>query len=94
MRRLFRILMLSILMTTITRATPPQPVPFGDVKISGELGTRLQKNFDRLEEEKYQPDHVFLTLEQSNNWPGDTEGRTVLALALDAQATGGAKVSR
>ena len=59
MRCLFRIVMVSILMTTITRATPPAPVPFGDVKISGELGTRLLKNFDRLEEEKYQPDHVF-----------------------------------
>src|SRR4051812_3967597 len=87
MHRLFGILMLSILMTTTTRATLPQPGSFGDVKISGELGMRLQKNFDRLEEGKYQPDHVFLTLEQSNNWPGDTEGRTVLALTLDAEAT-------
>ncbi len=71
-----------------TRANPPQPVPFANLQISGELGTRLQKNFDRLEEEEYQPDHVFLTLQQSNNWPGDTEGRTVLGLTLDEQATG------
>jgi hypothetical protein len=75
-------------MAMTTRAIPPQPIPFADLNISGELATRLQKNFDRLEEEKYQPDHVFLTLQQSNNWPGDTEGRTVLGLTLDAQATG------
>jgi hypothetical protein len=80
--------LLAIFMAMTTHAIPPQPVPFADLTISVELSTRLQKNFDRLEEEKYQPDHVFLTLAQSNNWPGDTEGRTVLGLTLDAQATG------
>src|SRR5690348_8175524 len=84
---MFCSVLLSIVMATTTRAIPPQPVSFADLKISGELATRLQKNFDRLEEEKYQPDQVFLTLEQSNSWPGDTEGRTVLGLTLDAQAT-------
>ena len=53
-----------------------------------ELLTRVERNFDRLEEAKYQPDNVFLTMEQSWGWPGDTEGRTILALVLDAQRTG------
>lgn len=61
---------------------------FGDVAIGGELNTRIMKNFDRLEETKYQPDHVFLTDEQSGGWPGDTEGRTLLGLVLEARATG------
>ncbi|HTL31380.1 MAG TPA: beta-L-arabinofuranosidase domain-containing protein [Tepidisphaeraceae bacterium] len=65
----------------------PRPVAFADLKVGGELARRLQRNFDRLEETKYRPDKLFLTLEQSNNWPGDTEGRTVLGLTLDAQAT-------
>ena len=68
-------------------ATVPQPVDFNHLEVRGELGVRLARNFDRLEEEKYQPDHVFLTLKQSGNWPGDTEGRTILGLTMDAQAT-------
>ena len=69
------------------RAVAPQPASFQQVEVLGELEVRLSRNFDRLEEEKYQPDHVFLTLKQSNNWPGDMEGRTILGLALDTQAT-------
>lgn len=57
-------------------------------RVGGELATRLQKSFDRLEETKYQPDHVYLTLKESGNWPGDTEGRTILGLVCDARTTG------
>lgn len=64
------------------------PVPFENVAISGELRTRILKNMDRLEEPKYQPQHVFLTEEESGNWPGDTEGRAILGLILDARASG------
>jgi hypothetical protein len=86
----FLVSVIALLMASLTLAadpSPPRPIDFANLHVSGELGARLQKNFDRLEEEKYQPDHVFLTLQQSNNWPGDTEGRTVLGLTLDAQAT-------
>lgn len=65
----------------------PQAVPFKDVSMEGELQQRLARNFDRLEEDKYQPQNVFLTEKQSGDWPGDTEGRTILGLVLDAQAT-------
>ena len=61
---------------------------FDEIRIDGELKERIHRNFNRMEEEKYHPDSVFLTNEQSGWWPGDTEGRTILALVLDAQATG------
>ena len=61
---------------------------FGEISIGGELKTRVMKSFDRLEETKYQPDNVFLTDEQSGGWPGDTEGRTLLGLVMEARATG------
>ena len=70
----------------IGRVVKVQPVAFDEVRMGGELRERVERNFRRLEEEKYQPDHVFLTEAQSNDWPGDTEGRTILALVLDAQA--------
>jgi len=58
------------------------------INVQGELNTRLMKNFDRLEEGKYQPDSLFISEEESNWWPGDKEGRTILALTKLAQATG------
>lgn len=64
------------------------PLGFSHVTVTGELRQRLMKNMNRLEETKYQPDHVFLTEKQSGGWPGDTEGRTILGLVMDAQATG------
>lgn len=63
------------------------PVSLSDIYINGELRTRSLKNFDRLEESKYQPDNVFLTEKQSGGWPGDTEGRTILGLVMEAQAS-------
>lgn len=70
---------------------PPDAISFsrlGEFAAHGDLGARLQNNFNRLEEEKYQPEHVFQREKEAGNWPGDTEGRTVLALVLLAQATG------
>lgn len=67
----------------VTKST----LAFDEIKMGGELQTRLERNMSRLEEEKYQPDHVFLTEAQSGGWPGDTEGRTILGLVLDAQAS-------
>lgn len=64
------------------------PAASGRVTVTGELQKRLSQNMNRLEETKYRPDHVFLTEKQSGNWPGDTEGRTILGLVMDAQATG------
>ncbi len=63
-----------------------QPVNFTGVRVGGELQQRVEKNMDRLEEEKYRPDKVYITGQPDNDWPGDTEGRTILGLTLDAQA--------
>jgi len=65
-----------------------QVINTAQVQIGGELHVRLMKNFDRLEEELYQPDNVFMTEEASNFWPGDKEGRTILALTKLAETTG------
>lgn len=62
------------------------PVALEQLNIGGELSQRIHKNMDRLEEEKYQPQKVFLSEEESGGWPGDTEGRTILGLVSDAQA--------
>lgn len=65
----------------------PQPIDLQYLIIGGELNTRINKNMDRLEESKYQPQNVFLSEEESGSWPGDTEGRTILGLVLDAQTS-------
>ena len=61
---------------------------FSEVRVGGELKERIHRNFDRMEAEHYQPARIFKTNEECGWWPGDTEGRTILALVLDAQATG------
>ncbi len=65
-----------------------QPVNFSDVYVGGELQQRGMKNFDRLEDDIYYPENVFPLVPHptSAGWPGDKEGRTILALVLDAQA--------
>lgn len=60
---------------------------FENVQIEGELKARLNKNFDRLEEDLYQPKNVFVTEKESNGWPADKEGRTILGLVMDARAS-------
>ena len=60
----------------------------GQFRAIDNLRARQHRNFDRLEEEKYRPENVFQREKEAGNWPGDTEGRTVLALVLLAQATG------
>ena len=65
----------------------PEPVQWRNMEVLGDLQNRISLNFNRLEEGKYQPDSVFRTNQQSNWWPGDFEGRTVLGLTLDAQSS-------
>jgi len=60
-------------------------VPLKSISIQGDLLNRALKNYDRLEESLYQIPQVFQ--EQGYAWPGDFEGRTVLALTLLSQAT-------
>ena len=65
------------------------PIDFEQIQVKGELFQRAMKNFDRLETDIYFPCNVFPKQQQgpSLGWPGDKEGRTILALVLEAQAT-------
>lgn len=92
MRKVLIIILLFVLCPLVcTKAVagvkPIYPVGLRHINMNGELRTRFLKNFDRLEESKYQPDHVFLTEKESGGWPGDTEGRTILGLVMEAQAS-------
>ncbi|WP_230986578.1 beta-L-arabinofuranosidase domain-containing protein [Cohnella fermenti] len=62
-----------------------ETIPWHDLKTAGELRRRASLSFDRLETEPYEPDTVFKAPDYE--WPGDWEGRTILALVLLAQAT-------
>ena len=65
------------------------PIAFENIEIEGPMQTRALKNYDRLEDEVYYPENVFpLQHEKSSvGWPGDKEGRIMLGLTLQAQAT-------
>jgi len=65
------------------------PVGFDQIHMKGELYQRAMKNFDRLETDIYFPESVFPKQHHgpSEGWPGDKEGRTILGLVLEAQAT-------
>jgi hypothetical protein len=65
------------------------PIPYRDIRMGGELEVRALKNYDRLETDIYTPEKVFPVKHEavSADWPGDYEGRIILGLALQAQAT-------
>ncbi|MHB9032034.1 MAG: beta-L-arabinofuranosidase domain-containing protein [Anaerolineae bacterium] len=62
-----------------------QPLPMNRLYASGELYRRAMLNFDRLERPDYEPAASFRPA--AYDWPGDTEGRVLMALVLLAQAT-------
>ncbi|HEX5554751.1 MAG TPA: hypothetical protein VFX43_16025 [Chitinophagaceae bacterium] len=64
-----------------------QPATFSAIHIQGELLTRALKNYDRLETDIYKPENDFNAGGASEGWPGDKEGRIILGLTLQAQAT-------
>lgn len=52
------------------------------------LRDRVRLSARRLEDARYSPAKVFLSEAESGGWPGDTEGRTILALVLQNAALG------
>lgn len=60
-------------------------IPYTNVKAEEDIQVRAELLFDRLEGPMYQPAQIF-TIE-SGGWPGDWEGRTILALSLLTQIT-------
>ncbi|MBK5202509.1 MAG: glycoside hydrolase family 127 protein [Prolixibacteraceae bacterium] len=67
----------------------PSPVAFSQINIKGELYQRAMKNFDRLETDIYHPENIFPKKHHPSSvgWPGDKEGRTMLGLVMESQAT-------
>ncbi|MCD9021682.1 beta-L-arabinofuranosidase domain-containing protein [Cohnella silvisoli] len=61
------------------------PIPYADQKVGGDLYRRAMLNYDRLETEEYRFPTIYR--EGGYSWPGDWEGRTILALTMLAQAT-------
>lgn len=91
---LAHIFFLQFVISSCTQADRPpdstlSPAGFDQVYAKGELLRRALKNFDRLETDIYHPENVFPKQHHATSagWPGDKEGRTILALVLEAQAT-------
>lgn len=66
----------------------PEAAGLEHVEMRGELAERINRNFDRMESELYRPAAVYWSEEESGGWPADKEGRTMLALVMDARASG------
>ena len=59
-----------------------------NIKLWGEFQYRILRNFTRLQEKEYRPEFIFKQTAGGYSWPGDWEGRTVLALVLLKDITG------
>lgn len=59
---------------------------FDNVCARGEIGARAGLLYSRLETPMYRPEMIFTV--ETAGWPGDWEGRTILALTMLAQTTG------
>ena len=55
------------------------------IKVKGDLAVRSGLNFARLEGDWYRPEEIFKA--DSHGWPGDWEGRVILALTMLEQST-------
>ena len=60
-----------------------QMLDLKQITLTGELAFRLGRNFSRLEDPMYRAPEIFHADQQG--WPGDWEGRTILALCLHEQ---------
>jgi hypothetical protein len=75
------------LAATLPHRSLPQPSPLGTTLAAGDLAHRTTQNFTRLQDDIYRAPLVF---RQTNwqSWPGDFEGRALLAVTLLSQSTG------
>lgn len=64
-----------------------EKIALENVTPSGEAATRIFKNMARMHDWRYHPGIVGTELAENKGWPGDWEGRTVLALTLLARAS-------
>lgn len=56
------------------------------ITVRGDLCRRINLNYARLESKHYRPEHIFGA--DKSGWPGDWEGRTILALVKLKTVTG------
>lgn len=61
-----------------------KPIPVKDIALSGELYARAIKNLSRLHDNYYRPGVIGRGSATLSDWPGDWEGRTILALSMHA----------
>jgi len=91
-KKLFAMVSITVLLLascTEEKSSKLSTIEYQQIKIGGELRDRALKNYDRLESEIYTPAKVFPEKhhQTSANWAGDKEGRIILGLVLQAQAT-------
>ncbi len=60
----------------------------GTFQLRGELAYRIGRNMTRLEDPYFTPEEIFADETMNNGWPGDREGRAMLADTLLARLTG------
>ena len=63
-----------------------QALDLNNITLTGELAFRLGRNYSRLEDPMYRAAEIFQADKQG--WPGDWEGRTILALCLHELISG------
>lgn len=63
-----------------------KPLSLNRVTVKGELRTRLLKNFSRMHDKIYRAGIAGLPPYCCIGWPGDWEGRAMLALTLNSEA--------
>lgn len=68
-----------------TKNASMEPIKIADLELRGEFAHRAIMNYARLEGHWYLPHEVFSA--DQHGWPGDWEGRIILALALHAQVS-------
>jgi hypothetical protein len=78
---------LAALAASTQPAQLPTPVPLGTIAAGGDLAHRAGQNFTRLEMPLYRPPQLF-NGQNVRAWPGDFEGRALLAITLMSRATG------
>lgn len=85
MMKLYRIILPVLAAALCGCSSGPEKVttfPLSQLAVEGPLRQRIDANLNRLQDDIYQPPHVFEDLD----WPGDFIGRTILGLTLESQA--------
>ena len=61
-------------------------IPSGNITVEGELRERIERNFFRMQDEPFRAGKAGINECRSPGWPGDWEGRALLASVLDGES--------